>query len=76
VAERPVTILGVETTLARYRGTATTRADDAARAVAAAVGTVSHAGDYVTVVVVTPRGRDAPLARLLDGVCHGEKRSR
>jgi len=73
VTERSVTILGVETALVRYRGTATTRADDADHAVAAAVGTAPHAGDYVTVVVVTPRDRDAPLARLLDGVRHGEK---
>lgn len=69
--ERSVTVLGTEATLVRYRGVATANGTD--HAVAAAVVTIAHGGDYVTVVVVTPRGRDAPLSRLLGAVRHGEK---
>ena len=70
VGKRSVTVLGIETMLSRYRGMATAQAGDADRAVTATVVTAAHAGDYVTVGVVTPRGRDAPLDRLLGAVRH------
>jgi len=66
--ERSVSVLGTEATLARYRGVATR--DDSTRSIDAALVTVAHGGDYVTVAVVIPRGRDAPLDRLLEAVRH------
>jgi hypothetical protein len=69
--ERSVTVLDTEATLSRYRATATHNGTD--RPVTAAVVTVAHGGDHVTVAVVTPRARDAPLDRLLGAVRHEEK---
>lgn len=66
--ERSVAMLGNGTTLTTYRATATD--DGGSRAVAVAVATVAHGGDYVTIVVVTPAGRTAPLDRLLGAVRH------
>ncbi|MFB6255841.1 MAG: DUF6517 family protein [Haloplanus sp.] len=66
--ERSVTVLGTEATLTRYRAVATVNGTD--RRVSAAVVTVAHGDDYVTVVVMTPRGREASLPRLLDAVRH------
>jgi len=69
-----VTLLDAEATLTTYRATAT--ADGTDRTVTAAVVTVANGRDYVTVAVVTPRGRDAPLARLLEAVRHeGERKT-
>jgi hypothetical protein len=73
IGDRSVTLLNATATLARYRTRATH--DGADRSVTAAVVTVEHGGDYVTVVAVTPRGRDAPLDRLFGAVRH-EKDSR
>jgi hypothetical protein len=66
--DRSVTTLDAEATLTTYRATATVDGTD--RPVTAAVVTVAHGRDYVTVAVVTPRGRTAPLARLLGAVRH------
>jgi hypothetical protein len=66
--ERSVTVLDAEATLTHYRGTGSANGTD--RSVTAAVVTVAHGADYVTVAVVTPRGRDAPLDRLLRAVRH------
>lgn len=66
--ERSVTVLGVEATLTRYRGMA--RVNDADRPVSAALVTVAHGGDYVTVAAVAPRGVDTSLSRLLGAVRH------
>jgi hypothetical protein len=65
---RRVTLLGNETTLTTFaaRGTANGRSV----AVRLTRVTVRHDGDYVTVVVVTPRGVDSRLDRLLRGVAH------
>ncbi|MFB6194545.1 MAG: DUF6517 family protein [Haloplanus sp.] len=71
VGSRSVTLLGNETTLARYRATATR--NGSSTTVTAAVATVRHRGDYVTVVAVTPRGVETPFARLLGAVRHAEK---
>lgn len=68
VGERSVTVLGTESALIRYRGTAGVNGTD--RPVAAALVTVAHGDDYVTVGVVAPRGRDTPLDRLLGAVRH------
>lgn len=70
--ERSVTVLDTEATLTQYDGTATANGTD--RSVTAAVVTVAHGRDYVTVAVVTPDGQDAPLDRLLGAVRH-EKRT-
>jgi hypothetical protein len=66
--ERSVTTLGTAATLARYRGVATR--NGSTRSIGAALVTVAHDGDYVTVAVVTPRRRDASLDRLLGAVRH------
>jgi hypothetical protein len=66
--ERSVTVLGIEATLTRYRGTAQGNGTD--RPVSAALVTVAHGDDYVTVAAVAPRGVDASLPRLLGAVRH------
>jgi len=66
--ERSVTLLGTDATLTRYEGTAT--ANDTDRSITATTVTVAHGSDYVTVAVVTPRGRDVPLDRLFGAVRH------
>lgn len=69
VGERTVSLLGNETTLTRYRATATQNGTRTVT-VAVAVATVAHGDDYVTVVAVTPRSADPPLGRLLGAVRH------
>lgn len=71
IGERSVTVLDTEAALTRYRGTA--RANGTDREISVALVTVAHDGDYVTVAVATPRGRDAPRSRFLEAVRHGEK---
>lgn len=66
--ERSVTVLGTTATLTQYRGVATR--NGSTRSIDAALVTVAHGGDYVTVALVTPRERDAPLDRLLRAVRH------
>lgn len=66
--ERSATLLGTEATLTRHRGTARVNGTD--RSVSAALVTVAHGGDYVTMAVVVPRGVEASLPRLLGGVRH------
>mgnify|MGYP000368569338 CR=1 FL=1 len=71
--QRSVTLLGTDATLTQYEGMATANGTD--RPVTAAVVTVAHGDDYVTAAVVTPRGRDAPLVRLVEAVRHEKTES-
>jgi hypothetical protein len=64
-----LTLLGNETTAARYAATATRGGEQVA--VVVTVATVRHAGDYVTAAVVAPEGAAVETARLFGGVTHG-----
>lgn len=70
VENASATLLGIDTTLRKYEGTASE--DGATVDVAVYIATVEHDGDVVRAVAVQPRADDDrdPVTTLLDGVQH------